>query len=81
MKKYKELTREEEYKLYQEPPFSYSGHMLEVAMKSADRGREFRKSHFYTLPNNMRQTSFNGNSDTTIDDVMDLECECGEKCN
>jgi len=78
-KKYKEATREEVLEWYQKPPFSYSGYTLDRAMKMYDEGQEFHKIHPYILPLNMKQVSYTGFSNEEIDDVIQIECECGEK--
>ena len=79
MTKVHPLTREDYKKLMQGPPFNYSGYLLERAMKSYDDTEEFTVIHPHALPSNMKQVSFTGYSDESIDDNIEMRCDCGSK--
>jgi hypothetical protein len=78
----KVFTREDTIRLYQGPPFNYSGWELENAMRKFDQRiedqKEWNKNHADILPKDMKQITFNGFSSYSIDDVIEIECKCGQ---
>lgn len=75
-RKVKELTREEVKKWYSESSPDWE---VKMRMRWYDQGIEFRKTHPSVLPNDMRQVNLTGYSNDTIDDVIRMNCDCGEE--
>ena len=79
MKKHEKLTRGEYEIGLKQPPFQYSESEITRYMKMYDEGQIFSKSHPYTLPKDMKQVRPTFFSSDSIDDIIEIECDCGEK--
>ena len=79
MSKYKEFTREDYENEIRISALNYSEYEIKQRMKFYDEQQEWNKSHPSILPNDMKQVSFTGYSDESIDDNIEMHCDCGSK--
>ena len=79
MKKHTKLTREKYQKVFEREPFHYSEREIARQMEMYDESQIFSKTHPVILPKDMKQVHPTFWSSDSIDDIIEIECDCGEK--